>query len=720
MSRRQLLLMAFIAIAIAVFVGFDLGRFTTLAEIKSRQDELLALVRERPFFSAAIYLFVYVIAAALSLPGAAVVLTLLGGALFGLAWGTVLVSFASSIGATLAFLTSRYLLRDMVRARFPGRIEAIDAGVRRDGGFYLFSLRLIPLFPFFLVNLLMGLTPIRTATFYIASQLGMLAGTLVYVNAGTELARLNSLSGILSPTLIASFVALGLFPLLARKAVDFLAAQRTSQRWRRPKRFDRNLIVIGAGSAGLVTAYIAATLKASVSLIERHKMGGDCLNTGCVPSKALLRSAKLLAQARDSKSLGIRAMHVEFDFADIMARVQQAVHQIEPHDSLERYRSLGVDVIEGEARLRSPWEVEVTTPEGTRTLSSRHIVIAAGARPVVPSIPGIESTGFLTSDTVWSLRTLPRRLLVIGAGPIGCEMALAFARFGSQVTLLDQASRLLSREDPDVSALVAQCFASEGINLRLSTRAIRFEREGVGAEAVNALVAEHDGKVALIEFDQVLCALGRVANTGGYGLEALDVHLTPRGTVQVDPFLRTNYPSILAAGDVAGRYQFTHAAANMAWYAAVNALFGGFWQFRIDERVMPWCTFLDPEVARVGLNEQEATEQGIAVEVTRYSLDDLDRAIVDGATRGFVKVLTRPGSDRILGATIVGEHAGELIVEFVTAMKRGLGLNKLLGTIKIYPTFAEANKYTAGQWKRAHAPTRLLGWVERFHRWQRG
>jgi pyruvate/2-oxoglutarate dehydrogenase complex dihydrolipoamide dehydrogenase (E3) component len=434
----------------------------------------------------------------------------------------------------------------------------------------------------------------------------------------------------------------------------------------------------------------------------------------------LLRSAKLLAQARDSQSLGIRAMHVEFDFADVMARVSQAIHQIEPHDSLERYRGLGVDVIEGEARLRSPWEVEVTTPEGTRTLSARHIVIAAGARPAVPSIPGIEGTGFLTSDTVWSLRTLPRRLLVIGAGPIGCEMALAFARFGSQVTLLDQASRLLNREDPDVSALVSQCFAKEGITLRLSTRAIRFECDGLGADAVNSLVAEHDGRMDLIEFDQVLCALGRVANTGGYGLEALDVRLTPRGTVQVDPFLRTNYPSILAAGDVAGRYQFTHAAANMAWYAAVNALFGGLWQFRIDERVMPWCTFLDPEVARVGLNEQDASEQGIAVEVTRYSLDDLDRAIVDGATRGFVKVLTRPGTDRILGATIVGEHAGELIVEFVTAMKRGLGLNKLLGTIHIYPTFAEANKYAAGQWKRAHAPTRLLGWVERFHRWQRG
>ena len=720
MTRRQLLLIAFIAIAIAVFVGFDLGRFTTLAEVKSRQGEFLAMVRERPVFSAVIFSLVYVVAAALSLPGAAVILTLLAGALFGLVWGTVLTSFASSVGATLAFLSSRYLLRDMVQARFPGRIEAIDEGVRRDGGFYLFSLRLIPIFPFFLVNLLMGLTPIRTATFYVASQLGMLAGTLVYVNAGTELARLNSLRGILSPTLIASFAVLGLFPLFARKVVDLLAARRANRRWRRPRRFDRNLIVIGAGSAGLVTAYIAASLKASVTLIERHKMGGDCLNTGCVPSKALLRSAKLLAQARDSKALGIRAMHVDFDFAEIMERVQRAVHEIEPHDSPERYRTLGVDVIEGEARLRSPWEVDITSADGTRTLSSRHIVIAAGARPFVPPIPGIEHSGFLTSDTVWSLRTLPRRLLVIGGGPIGCEMALAFARFGSQVTLIDQASRLLNREDPDVSALVAQCFAKEGIKLRLSTRAIRFEREGQGADAVNALVAEHEGQVDLIEFDQVLCALGRVANTSGYGLEALDVRLTARGTVQVDRFLRTNYPSILAAGDVAGRYQFTHAAANMAWFAAVNALFGGLWRFRIDERVMPWCTFLDPEVARVGLNEQEAREQGIAVDVTRYALDDLDRAIVDGATRGFVKVLTRPGSDRILGATIVGEHAGELIVEFVTAMKRGLGLNKLLGTIHIYPTFAEANKYVAGQWKRAHAPQRLLRWVERFHRWHRG
>jgi len=716
MTRSRLLLLLTIAAAIAAFFLFDLGRYFTLAEVKARQAEFAAAVGARPLQSAAIFFAVYVLATALSLPGAATVMTLLAGALFGLGWGVLLVSFASSVGATLAFLASRFLLRDAVRARFGDKLAAIDAGIRRDGPFYLFTLRLIPVFPFFLVNLVMGLTPIATRTFYWVSQFGMLAATAVYVNAGTELARIDSLRGIASPTLIGSFVLLGLFPLIAKKLVDLVAARRVYAGWTRPARFDRNLVVIGGGSAGLVSAYIAAAVKAKVTLVERHRLGGDCLNTGCVPSKALLRTAKLLSQARHASTYGIRKMDVEVDFAEVMERVQRVIRTIEPHDSIERYTGLGVEVLMGEATVRSPWEVEVRTAEGSRTLSTRNIVIATGARPLVPPIPGLQDVGYLTSDTVWDLRELPGRLLVLGGGPIGCELALGFARLGARVTLVEMAPRLMAREDVEVSEGVARRFLDDGIDVRTGTRALRFERDGER----RTLVAEHAGAEVRIEFDQLLCALGRVANTEGYGFDALKLPLTKSRTVEVDAFLRTRFPNVFAAGDVAGPYQFTHTAAHMAWYAAVNALFGRFRRFRVDYRVIPWCTFVDPEVARVGINEQEAVAQGIPHEITRYGIDDLDRAIADDAAHGFVKVLTKPGTDRILGVTIVGEHAGDLIIEFVAAMKHGFGLNKVLGTIHIYPTLAEANKFAAGEWKRAHAPQGVLRWVERFHGWQRG
>lgn len=716
MTRSRLLLLLTITVAITAFFFFDLGRYFTLAEIKARQAEFADAVDARPLQSAAIFFSIYVLATALSLPGAATVMTLLAGALFGLGWGVLLVSFASSVGATLAFLASRFLLRDAVRARFGDKLAAIDAGMRRDGPFYLFTLRLIPVFPFFLVNLVMGLTPIATRTFYWVSQFGMLAATAVYVNAGTELARIESLRGIASPTLIGSFVLLGIFPLLAKKLVDLVAARRVYAGWTRPARFDRNLVVIGGGSAGLVSAYIAAAVKAKVTLVERHRLGGDCLNTGCVPSKALLRTAKLLSQARHSSTYGIRKMDVEVDFAEVMERVQRVIRSIEPHDSVERYTGLGVDVLLGDATVRSPWEVEVRTAEGTRTLTTRNIVIATGARPLVPPIPGLQDVGYLTSDDVWDLRELPGRLLVLGGGPIGCELALGFARLGARVTLVEMAPRLMAREDIEVSEGVARRFLDDGIDVRTGTRALRFERDG----GRRTLVAEHAGAEVRIEFDQLLCALGRVANTEGYGFDALKLPLTKSRTVEVDGFLRTRFPNVFAAGDVAGPYQFTHTAAHMAWYASVNALFGRFRRFRVDYRVIPWCTFVDPEVARVGINEQEAVQQGIPHEITRYGIDDLDRAIADEAAHGFVKVLTKPGTDRILGVTIVGEHAGDLIIEFVAAMKHGFGLNKVLGTIHIYPTLAEANKFAAGEWKRAHAPQGLLRWVERFHGWQRG
>jgi pyruvate/2-oxoglutarate dehydrogenase complex dihydrolipoamide dehydrogenase (E3) component/uncharacterized membrane protein YdjX (TVP38/TMEM64 family) len=714
-NSRKLLLLLVIASLASAFFALDLGRFFSLDYFKSQQAAIEAYRAAHPGLTAGIFFAVYVAVTGLSLPGAAI-LTLAGGAIFGLLWGAVIVSFASTLGATLAFLVARFALRDWVQSQFGVRLKAINAGIEKEGGFYLFTLRLIPIFPFFVVNLVMGLTPIRAWTFCWVSQIGMLAGTLVYVNAGTQVARIDSLRGILSPGLLISFALLGVFPLIAQKIVSAVKARRVYAKWPKPKRFDRNLIVIGAGSAGLVTAYIAAAVKAKVTLIEKHRMGGDCLNTGCVPSKALIRSAKLLSHMRRSPEFGIRKAAAEFDFAEVMDRVQRVIREVAPHDSVERYTGLGVDVIEGIAKITSPWMVAATTAEGTRTLTTRAIVIAAGARPFVPPIPGLEEIGYLTSDTVWNLRELPKRLVVLGGGPIGSELTQTFARFGSQVTQVEMAPRILIREDPEVSERVTARFRQEGIQVLVNHRAKQFVVEN----GEKILIAEHDGSDTRIPFDAVLVAVGRVANTTGYGLEELGIPATRARTVETDEYLQTLYPNIFAAGDVAGPYQFTHTAAHQAWYASVNALFGPFKTFKADYSVIPWSTFVDPEVARVGLNEQEAKERGIAHEVSVYGIDDLDRAIADGEAHGLVKVLTAPGKDRILGVTIVGEHAGDLLAEYVLAMRHGIGLNKILGTIHIYPTLAEANKYAAGVWKKAHAPQKLLAWVERFHAWRRG
>jgi pyruvate/2-oxoglutarate dehydrogenase complex dihydrolipoamide dehydrogenase (E3) component/uncharacterized membrane protein YdjX (TVP38/TMEM64 family) len=711
---RKILLATVIAAVVALYFGFDFGRYFSLDAFKVRQEAIENWRAAQPLTAALLFFLAYVAVTGLSLPGAAM-MTLVAGAIFGLFWGTILVSFASSIGATLAFLASRFLLRDWVQSRFGERLRAINSGVAKEGGFYLFTLRLVPVFPFFMINLLMGLTPMGAATFYWVSQVGMLAGTLVYVNAGTQLAGISSFSGILSPGLIASFALLGIFPLIAKKIVEAVKARQVYARWTRPAKFDRNIVVIGGGSAGLVTAYIAAAVKAKVTLIEKHKLGGDCLNTGCVPSKALIRSAKFLSHVARAQEFGCRGASADFSFADVMERVRRIVRAVEPHDSVERYTGLGVDVIEGSAKIVSPWEVEVTRNDGsTQRMSTRSIVIAAGARPFVPPIPGIEEVGYLTSDTVWNLRELPRRLVVLGGGPIGCELTQAFARFGSTVTQVEMLPRLMIREDPEVSELIAKRFRSEGITVLLEHKAKAFVVEN----GEKGLIAEHEGREVRIPFDAVLVAVGRVANLKGYGLE--EVGITTGRTVDTNDFLQTNYPNIYAAGDVAGPYQFTHTAAHQAWYAAVNALFDPFRKFKADYSVIPWATFVEPEVARVGLNETEAKEKGVAHEVSRYDIDDLDRAIADSEAHGFIKVLTVPGKDRILGVTIVGEHAGDLIAEYVLAMKHGIGLNKILGTIHIYPTMAEANKYVAGVWKKAHAPQQLLAWVARFHAWRRG
>ncbi len=711
MDLRKGLLFVVLALMAAAFFVFDIGSYLTLDNLKAQQSALTHWRADNPWQSVSLFFVIYVIVTALSLPGATI-MTLAIGAIFGLATGTILVSFASTLGATLAFLIARFLFQDTVQERFGDKLKALNAGIEKDGAFYLFGLRLVPLFPFFVINLVMGLTPIRTWTFAWVSQVGMLAGTLVFVNAGTQLAKIDSLSGILSPGLILSFVLLGIFPLVARKILSVIKARKVLAAYSKPSRFDCNLVVIGAGSGGLVSAYIAAAVKAKVTLIEKHKMGGDCLNTGCVPSKALIKSARFLASIRRAEELGFKSAAAEFDFADVMERIQRVVKKIEPHDSVERFTALGVDVIQGDACITSPYSVEV----GGRTLTTRNIIVATGARPFVPPIEGINQIPFLTSDTLWELRELPARLLVLGGGPIGCELAQCFARFGSRVTIVEMAPRLMIREDPDVSALVTERFAEEDIDVLVGHTAREFKLEN----GTKQLIARVDGKERVIEFDQLLVAVGRAANTDGFGLEELGVRLTDRHTVEANEFLQTNFPNIYVCGDVTGPYQFTHTAAHQAWYASVNALFGMFRRFKVDYSVIPFATFTDPEVARVGMNEQDAIDQDVPYEVTVYGLDDLDRAIADGEDFGFVKVLTVPGKDRILGATIVGEHAGELIAEFVSAMRHGLGLNKILGTIHIYPTWTEGNKFAAGNWKKAHAPEKLLQWVERFHAWRRG
>jgi len=717
---RKILLLLVVLLGIVAFFAFGLDRYFSLAFLKESQASLAALREQQPLQLALGYFLVYVAVTALSLPGATIV-TLAGGAIFGLGWGLLIVSFASSIGATLAFLTARFLLRDSVQARFGQRLAEMDQGIQKDGAFYLFTLRLIPVVPFFVINLLMGLTQMKAWTFYGVSQIGMLAGTAVYVNAGTQLGQLESLQGILSPGLLGSFVLLGLFPLIARRIVETVQKRKVYARWAsvRPAKFDRNLIVIGAGAGGLVSAYIAAAVKAKVTLVEAHKMGGDCLNYGCVPSKALIKSATLAHQMRHGANYGLSDTTPKFSFKTVMQRIHDVIAAIEPHDSVERYTGLGVEVLQGYARLVNPWTVEVAlNGGGTQRLTARSIVIAAGARPFVPPLPGLDEVGYVTSDTMWDafakLEEVPKRLVVLGGGPIGCELAQAFARLGSQVTQVEMAPRIMIREDDEVSALAKAALETDGVAVLTGHKALRCEV----LDGERMLVVEHAGAEKSIPFDQLICAVGRVARLQGYGLEELGIPTNK--TVETNQYLQTIYPNIYAAGDVAGPYQFTHVAAHQAWYAAVNALFGDFRKFKADYSVIPWATFIAPEVARVGLNEQEARERNIPYEVTKYGIHDLDRAIADSEAHGFVKVLTVPDKDKILGVTIVGTHAGDLLAEYVLAMKHGLGLNKILGTIHTYPTLAEANKYAAGEWKRAHAPQKLLAWIEKFHTWRRG
>ena len=715
-----------VLLAIVLYVHFDLGSKLSLGFLKQSRDGLLATEHAHPLSTMAGFFALYVAMAALSIPGATI-LTLASGAIFGFRTGLVVVSFAAAIGATLAFLTSRYLLRDPVRAHFSRRLATVDEGMAKGGAFYLLTLRLIPAFPFFVVNLLMGITAIPLLRYYWVSQLGMLPAIAIYVNAGTQLATIERLSDVLSPTLLGSFVLLGLFPLLARSAIAFFRARKVYRGWKRPARFDRNLIVIGAGSGGLVTAYIAAAVNAEVTLIEAHAMGGDCLNTGCVPSKTLIHAARAARVRRTADPSSDDAPDGDA-FTAAMARVHAAIERIAPHDSIARYRGLGVDAVHGHARIVSPWAVEIDGHGGKQVVTARSIVVATGSSPAVPSLPGIEASGYLTSETLWGLTELPRRIVVLGGGPIGCELAQSFAQFGARVVLVERGAALLAKEDPEVSVSIADALRGDDVEVLLEHEVLRCERvtderrivvrrvvdRKSDADAGNSATEERT-----IAYDALLVAVGRVPRVAGFGLEQLGVRLSKGGTIEHDAYLRTNFPNIYTVGDVAGPWQFTHTASHQAWYAAVNALFGGFRRFRVDDRAIPWATFTDPEVARVGLSETQAREREIDVEVTRYPYDRSDRAIVDDTTRGSIKVLTAKGHDRILGVVIVGAHASEMLAEYVLAIKHGLGLKKILGTIHVYPTFSEIDRSVAGVWQTDHRPRRLLAVAQRFHRWMR-
>ena len=710
MNKKQLALLLLFITVISSFFIFDIAAYLQLSFFQEQQDLLVDYKESNFTLVSLLYFFLYILIAAFSLP-AAILVTIAGGALFGFWWALLLVSFASSIGASLAFLMARTILHDWVQEKFRNRLKPLNEGIEKDGILYLFTLRLIPVFPFVLVNMLMALTPIRLRDFYWVSQLGMLVGTGLYVEVGAQLGIAESIPAVLSVGLIRVLVVIALFPWLAKWVIAFLKKRKVYKEFPSPKKFDANLVVIGAGSAGLVTSYIAALTKAKVVLIEKNLMGGDCLNTGCVPSKALIKSAGVSHLFTRAKEFGVNTTSYEIDFPAVMQRIKNIINKIAPHDSLERYTELGVECVQGEAKIISPYLVEI----GGKQISTRSIVLATGASPNVPPIPGLVDIDYVTSDTVWNLEDLPKRFLVVGGGPIGCELVQAFARLGSEVTQVDVGSKPLPREDEEVSDFILETFKQEGIKFLGDHQVIGFQKR----DGENQAILKYGENEFTIEFDVALLAIGRKANIRGFGLEALGLDTTEQGSIKVNEYLQTNFPNIYACGDVAGPYQFTHMAAYQAWYTSINSLFSGFKKFKIDYSIVPWSTFTDPEVARVGCNEKDANAKGIEYEVTRYQIDDLDRAITDSEDKGFVKVLTQPGKDKILGVTIVGYHASDLIAEYVLAMKHGLGLKKILSTIHIYPTLAESNKFVAGEWQKSHAPEWIYPWVEKFHRWRR-
>ncbi len=744
--------LAWWALLALALVGVARGAdWFSLAHLQAQYQDLQAWYIHAPWTVRAAFFSLYIVLASAAVPGI-VVLTLAGGAVLGFGWGLLLVSFASSLGATLTLLVVRHVLADNLAAYWGAgmtrRLARMTQGLEREGVFYLLSLRLIPLVPFGAINVLMGLTRMPAWRFYLFSQLGMLPSTLIYLQAGSQLAALRSVSEVLQPqvaaVLFALAFALAATPWLTRRTGAWLRRRTVAARWKRPARFDYNLIVIGGGAGGLVSAYVAAHAQARVALVEAGEMGGDCLNRGCVPSKALLQSARVAQQARHAQGFGVQTGPVQVDFAVVLQRVRSIIAAIAPNDSPERYRAMGVDVVQAYAYLVDPWTVELRrSGQAPERISARNIILATGSQPVVPAIAGLQDSGYVTSDTLWDVLekagALPQRIAIVGGGPVGCELAQAFARLGAQVTVVESGPVLLSKEDADVSTLVQAALSADGVRVFTAHQVLRCETlpQHAGADKLIVLrqnstrqsgssiglasPAAQDDEFA-VPYDLLICATGRKPRLHGFGLQ--DLGIASDTLLHTDAYLQTLIPSIYAAGDVVGPYQFTHAAAHQAWYAAVNALLDGWGALRPDYSLLPTAVYVAPQVARVGLNEQQAQARGVAYEVTRFDLAGVDRAVCDAALgtvpAGFVKVLTVPGRDTLLGVSIVGEQAAELLAPYALAMRQGLGLKAILATIHTYPTLSESAKQVAGQWQRAHLPAAAMPWLARWHRWRRG
>jgi len=707
--NRIIIFLVLIASIIFGVVFFDLASYLTFDELKQRQSELQALVGDNAFASASIFFLLYVIVTGVSLPGA-LILTLAGGALFGLTQGIILISFASTIGALLAFLVARYFVHDFVQSKFSERLALVNKKVNEEGAFYLLFLRLVPVFPFFLVNLVMALTPIKAFTYYWVSQLGMLPATIIYVNAGTQLAKISSPGDIASPAIIIALVLLGILPFITKGIMSILRNIRVYKGFSKPRSFDFNTIVLGGGSAGLVAAYTTSTLQGKVALVERHQMGGDCLNTGCVPSKSILRSAKFVSDLKNYSSYGLSKASHELEFKNIMARVHEKISTIEPKDSVARYTELGVHCEQGNAVVISPWEVKVND----KTITAKNIIVATGATPALPDITDLHLVPYFTTDTIWSLTELPKKLLVIGAGPIGCELGQAFARLGADVTIIQKHANILTNEDEAAAKLVQASLLKDNIKLLTNFNADKFINDFDNF----SLTGSQNDAFVTIGFTHLLIATGRKANLDG--LDALNLNVDEKGRVVTNDTLQTKYPNIYACGDVTSTMQYTHSASHQAWYAAFNALFHPIKKFTCTLDNIPRAVFTDPEITSLGITEKQAIEQDIEHQVTTFPMNDIDRAITDNATTGFIKVITPANNDKILGVCIVGEHASELIAEFVLAKTNGLGLNKILKTVHIYPTRSEINRMVAGKWRRSKLTARTISLLKKFQSWRLG
>jgi pyruvate/2-oxoglutarate dehydrogenase complex dihydrolipoamide dehydrogenase (E3) component/uncharacterized membrane protein YdjX (TVP38/TMEM64 family) len=694
-----------------------------------------------------VFTFIYIIAVVAALPGSA--LSIAAGALFGSVLGVILVSIGATVGASLAFLISRYFARESM-VNWLGkneRFQRLDRLTEEQGAAIVALTRLVPLFPFNLLNYGFGLTRVPFWTYVFWSWLCMLPGIILYVVGADAVAKVLA-QGKIPWYLVGAFLAVLIFLVIvvryakgrlgtsdkaapagkASNPADLPATPEVSPLdeynqelvanvrpgdWINPEPAAvYNLVVIGAGTAGLVTAAGAAGLGAKVALVERHLMGGDCLNYGCVPSKAVIRSSRLCAELSRAGTLGIQTpAGVEVDFAAVMARMRRLRAGISEHDSARRFRDLGVDVFLGQARFTGRDSIEV----GGKTLRFKKAVIATGGRAVHPNIPGLSEAGFLTNETVFSLTERPGRLLVMGGGPIGCEFAQAMQRLGCQVTLLHKYDRLMNREDPDAAKIVQKIFLKEGITLIYNAKPLRVDRGGTG----KVVQYEHDGQAGVIEVDEILIGAGRAPNVEGLNLEAAGVAYEGgkgRGVV-VNDKLQTANPNIYAAGDVCLPYQFTHLADASARIVIQNALFFG--SKKLSALTIPWCTYTDPEVAHVGLSEQEAQKKKIAYQIFMKPLKEVDRAILDGEEEGFVKILVKAGSDKILGATIVASHAGEMISEVTCAMAGNVGLGALAGVIHPYPTQAEAIRATGDLYNRTRLTPFVKNLFTRFLAWRR-